>query len=144
MLGTFLPGTGILGWRAQCGAGTSCSLGGTSAAEISLSVLNHNAQVGNQLIQCLFHFYQSIFNTYFIDYAITVVPIFPLCAPPPGTPISSSHPLFSSYPWVIHFSSLATPFPTLFLTSPCLFCTYQFLLFNPYTFLPTLPLPPPN
>ena len=56
---------------------------------------------------------------------------FPLCPPPPCTPIPSSHaPPVSSCPWVIHISSLATPFPILFLTSPCLFCTFQFVLLS--------------
>ena len=34
----------------------------------------------------------SISKIYFIDYAIIVVPVFLLCAPPPGTPISSGNP----------------------------------------------------
>ena len=72
----------------------------------------------------------------FIDYAITVVPIFPLCPPPPSPPIpSSNHPLCSC-PWAVHISYLASSFPTLLLTSPCLFCTYQFVLLNPCTFSP--------
>ena len=53
-----------------------------------------------------------------------------LHGPPPAFP-----PLFSSCPWVIHISSLAFSFPILFLTSPCLFCTYHlcflFLIFFP-------------
>ena len=37
-------------------------------------------------------------------------------------PTSIAHPPLSSCPWVIHIRSLASPFPTLFLISPCLFC----------------------
>ena len=75
----------------------------------------------------LFHFFNIhgissplIFkNIYFTDYAITVVPIFPPLPHPPGTPHSlwqSPHTL-SSCSWVMHVSSLFTPFPILFLIS---------------------------
>ena len=56
--------------------------------------------------------------------------------PPPFFPSAlhpSSHlhspPPLSSCPWVAHRSSLASPFPILFLTSPCLFCTYNLCFF---------------
>ena len=81
------------------------------------------------------------FKIYFIDYTIIIVPIFP---PPTSTPIPSSNLPLSSCPWVMHESSLATPFPILFLTSLCLFCTYQFVLLNPCTISLILPLPPPT
>ena len=59
------------------------------------------------------------------------------CPPPPSTPNSLqwSH-LLCSCPWVMHISYLATPFPILFLTCPCLFYNYQFVFFNPFTFSP--------
>ena len=61
---------------------------------------------------------------------------FPL-SPLPGTSIPSSHPLLlSSCPWEIHVSSLASPFPILFLTFPCLFCTYQLCFLFPVPFSP--------
>ena len=50
-------------------------------------------------------------------------------------------PPLSSCPWVIHISSLASPFPILYLTSPCLFCTYQLCFLFPVPFLPFFPLP---
>ena len=79
---------------------------------------------------------------YFIDYAITVVhfflPFFPLL-PVSLLPPSLLH--FSSCPWVIHRSSLSSPFPILFLTSPCLFCTYlPFMFCIPCTFSLIIPL----
>ena len=84
------------------------------------------------------------FKIYFIGYTIIFVPFFlpftPLCPVPPF----HQHPLpLSSCPWVIHISSLASPFPTLFLTSPCLFCTYQlcFLLPVPLLLFSPIPLP---
>ena len=80
---------------------------------------------------------------YFIDYAITVVPIFSLCPPQP-----SNLPL-SSCPWAMHITSLASPFPILFLASPYLFCTYKLCFLIPVAFPPFFPLPlpadnPPN
>ena len=77
-------------------------------------------------------FKQFLFEVHFIDYAITVVPFFlPLYPPPPCIP----H--LSSCPWVVHISSLASPFPILFLTSPC---TYQLCFLFPVPFLPFSPL----
>ena len=49
---------------------------------------------------------------------------------------------FSSCLWIMRISSLATPFPILFLISLCLFCNYLFVLPNPCTFPPnSLPSP---
>ena len=71
----------------------------------------------------------------------------------PLSPPSALHPPpsniapLSSCPWVIHVSSLASLFPILFLTSPCLFYAYQLCFLFPVPFLPILPLPtdnPPN
>ena len=54
------------------------------------------------------------------------------------SPFAPVHPAIlsplSSCPWIMHISSSATPFPILFLTSPCLFCTYQSVLLNRCTF----------
>ena len=77
---------------------------------------------------------------YFIDYVITVIPIWPLCSLPPNTPHSlSQSPHHCSCPQVMCISSLATPFPILYLTSSWLFCNYLFVLLNPLT---SSPLPP--
>ena len=60
----------------------------------------------------------------------------PSCPPPP-----SHIPPYSSCPWVIFISSLASTFPTLFLPSPCLFSTYHLCyLFS----VPFPPSPPPT
>ena len=60
----------------------------------------------------------------------------------PPTPLHPAHalpptfPPYSSCPWVILISSLASTFPTLFLPSPCLFSTYHLC------YLFSVPFPP--
>ena len=66
---------------------------------------------------------------------------------PPPASISHSFrqsPYLCSCPWVIHISSLATPFPILYFTSPWLFCNYLFVLLNPLTSSPIVPNPLPS
>ena len=60
----------------------------------------------------------------------------------PSCPTPPSHiPPYSSCPWVILISSLASTFPTLFLPSRCLFSTYHLCyLFS----VPFPPSPPPT
>ena len=86
--------------------------------------------------------YLFIFKVYFIYYAIIVVPVFfsPLFSSALHTLSHQNSPhLLSSCPWVIHISSLASTFPTLFLTSPCLFSTYHLC----YLFSAPFPCPTP-
>ena len=52
------------------------------------------------------------------------------------TPFLPHSPHYSSCPWVILISSLASTFPTLFLPSPCLFSTYHLC------YLFSVPFPP--
>ena len=99
--------------------------------------------------QCISMFIISIqiLKIYFIEYALTVVPIF--LPVPPSTwypPFHPSMPHLNSCPWVVHISYLASPFPILFLTSPCLFCTYHLCFLIPEPFLPfsLFPLPTDN
>ena len=91
------------------------------------------------LIYLPFHF---IFKIYFIDYAIIVasffLPFILLC-PIPHPPPSLLH--LSSCPWVIHICSLASPYPLLFLTSPCLFSTYHLCFLFPVPFPAFFPFP---
>ena len=76
-------------------------------------------------------------------------PDFPPLPPPPSTPHyfrqSSYH---CSCPWVVHehalLSTLASPFPVLYFTSPWLFCNYLLVLLNPLTFSPIPPRPLPS
>ena len=62
----------------------------------------------------------------------------------PPHPSYQNLPAFSSCPWVVHITSLASPFPILFLTSPCPFCTYQLCFLFPVPFSPLSPLPLPT
>ena len=59
-------------------------------------------------------------------------------------PLPPSFPQLSSCPCVIPVSSLASPFPTLFLTSPCLFSTYHLCYLHPVPFPPFCPAPADN
>ena len=66
---------------------------------------------------------------YFLIYLLIM--LLQLSHSPHFTPLHPAHPLpptfppYSSGPWVILISSLASTFPTLFLPSPCLFTTYH-------------------
>ena len=78
---------------------------------------------------CRFLFFLNIF----IDYAITVVP-FPALLTPlhPAYSLPPTFTPYSSCPWVILISSLASTFPTLFLPSPyfapIIYATYSLYL----------------
>ena len=77
------------------------------------------------------NFSLTLFEVYFIDYVIIIVPIFsPLSPFHLVSPFPLAVPPLSSFPWVIHISSLASPFPILFLIPPCLFCTYHLCFLN--------------
>ena len=66
-------------------------------------------------------------------------PIFPPYSPLPCTPPPTHIPSLNSSPWVIHISYLPSPFPILFLTSPCLFYIYHLCLLFPVLFPPFSP-----
>ena len=68
-------------------------------------------------------------------------PIFFSLLFPSSLPASHHIPPLSSCPWVIRISFLASPFPTLFLTFPCLFCTYYLCFLFPVQFPPFSSLP---
>ena len=69
------------------------------------------------------------------------LPFIPLRPAPPLVP---AFPCLCSCPWDVHISSLASPFPILFLTSPCLFSTYHLCFLFSVPFLPFSPLPIPS
>ena len=79
------------------------------------------------------------FQIYFIDYATTVAPFSPFSTLRPAHSLSPTFTPFSSCPWVIHISSLASTFPILFLPSPCLFSTYHLCYLFSVPFPPLFP-----
>ena len=84
-------------------------------------------------------FFFFFFSFFFLIYLLIM--LLQLSHPPPFIPLCPAHPLppafspYSSCPWVVHISSLASAFPIL-LTSPCLFCTYHLC------YLFSVPFPP--
>ena len=106
---------------------------------------------GSQGIYCPIPYGSGSFLKYILLIMLLQLPqFFPLFPFLPSTlfPFSNPSPL-SSCPWVVHVSSLASPFPILFLLSPCLFCTYQLCILFPVPYLPFFPFPlladnPPN
>ena len=88
------------------------------------------------------YYFILFFTLYFIGYAVNRCPSFPLFPPLPSNPNSlRQSPHHWSCPWVMHISSLASPFLILYFTSPWLFCNYLFVLLNPLT-PPFSPIPP--
>ena len=83
-------------------------------------------------------------NIYFIDYAITVVPIFPLLPPSTWYPSFPQQFPLSSCPWAMHISSLASLLPLLFLTTPLSILYLPIMLLNLCTFSLILPIPLPR
>ena len=59
----------------------------------------------------------------------------PFIPPLPCTPTPTRIPrLLSSCPWFVRISSPASPFPILFLTSPCLFVPTIYASYSLYLF----------
>ena len=70
-------------------------------------------------------------------YSCPILPLFiPLC---PAHPLPPTLPPFSSCPWVILISSLASTFPILFLPSSCLSSTYHLCYLFSVPFSPLFP-----
>ena len=84
----------------------------------------------------------------FLNYSLLILLLqlnwfFPLCFTLPSTPHSLRQSLHHcSYPWVMSVSSLATPFPIPYFTSPWLFCNYLFLFHNSLNVLTNSPTTP--
>ena len=109
----------------------------------------------NLVVVCFFFFfrYQSFIFSSFIYFILFLNIFYWLCyyscsipllySPLPCTPSPTCIPLLSLCPLVVHISSLASPFPILFLTSLCLFCTYHLCYYSLYL-SPHLPQPPPH
>ena len=87
-------------------------------------------------------FFLSLKKLYFIDHAKNQLSwFFLLCPPPPIKPYSlRQSPYHCSCPWVMPISSLESPFPILYFTSPWLFCNL-FVLLIPLPLHSFSPLP---
>ena len=66
------------------------------------------------------HIWCHFFNIYWLCYYSCPIST-PSTQLHPAHPLPPTFPPYSSCPWVILISSLASTFPTLFLPSPCLF-----------------------
>ena len=81
-------------------------------------------------------FYIYIFLIYLLIMLLQLSLFCPFTQLHPAQPLPPTFPPYSSCPWVILISSLASTFPTLFLPSPCLFSTYHLC------YLFSVPFPP--
>ena len=118
-----------------------CALIGTGGTGLMQTSQHNLYRLLNWYYFYLFIFPVEKILNIFIDYAITVVPFPPLHSTHPAHLLPPTFPPYSSCPWVIHISSLASTFPTLFLPSSCLFSTYHlcylFSVPSPLTSPPT-------
>ena len=106
--------------------------------------------MGNFIIKCKFipnvftkfqksKYNSKVFKIYLLIMLLQLSHFHPHLTPlHPADPLPPTFPPYSSCPWVILISSLASTFPTLFLPSPCLFSTYHLR----YLFSVPSPLPP--
>ena len=101
--------------------------------------------ISKRKIMCCFQMsllFQFLYILFFFFKYILLIMLLQLSHFPPLFPLHPEHPLlptvplFSSCPWVTYITSLASPFPILFLTSPCLFSTYHLC------YLFSVPFPP--
>ena len=89
------------------------------------------------------------FNFYFLNYILLIMLsqfswLYLLCTlSTQHTPLPQAIPPPLLMSWVMHISSLATPFPILYFTSTQLFCNYLFTLLNPLTSSLIPPCTPP-
>ncbi|KAF6119875.1 hypothetical protein HJG60_010258 [Phyllostomus discolor] len=93
-------------------------------------------------IQCFLFFILK----YILIMLLQLPIFFSLLTPQTSTPHLPAFPSLRSCQWVIHISSLASTFPILFLTSPCLFCIDHLCFLFPEHFPPfsSLLLPTDN
>ena len=114
----------------------------------------HRASRGSKSLEsikdtdCMHDFVSGTYHFFFLFFIFLIYLLIMLLqlshSPPPlhpAHPLPPKFPPYSSCPWVILISSLASTFPTPFLPSPCLFSTYHLCyLFS----VPFSPSPPPT
>ena len=81
-------------------------------------------------------FFENTFSFFLIYLLIMLLQLSHFCPFTQLHPAPPTFPPYSSCPWVILISSLASTFPILFLPSPCLFSTYHLC------YLFSVPFPP--
>ena len=107
---------------------------------VMIVCLNLSVQTPSKLEHTFLCFPVFFFKKYILSIMLLQFSHFP-----PFTPLHPAHafPLtfspFSSCPWVIHISSLASTLSILFLPSPCLFSTYHLCYLFSVPFLPLSP-----
>ena len=86
-----------------------------------------------------FYYYLLFFKIYFIDMLLLLSHFPPFHSTPSCTPAPSHIPPYSSCPWVIHISSLASTFLYYSYPPPVYFLPTIYATYSPYL----SPLPPP-
>ena len=82
------------------------------------------------LVTLLFLIFIFLFLIYLLIMLLQLSHFRPFIQLHPAQPLPPTFPPYSSCPWVILISSLASTFPTLFLPSPFLFSTYHLCYFG--------------
>ena len=101
----------------------------------------------NPVLSCILFIISCVcvcdLKIYFIDYVLQLSHFFlPVILLRPVPHLPPVFPHLSSCQWVVHISTLASPFPILFLSFPRLFCTYHLCFLFPVPFSPSSPHPP--
>ena len=103
----------------------------------------HRSGIAESGISCIFKFlggncfhYYTFLKIYLLIMLLQLSHFPPLTPLHPAYPLPPTFPPYSSCPWVILISSLASTFPTLFVPSPCLFSTSHLC------YLFSVPFPP--
>ena len=86
-----------------------------------------------------FFYFEVIFLIYLLIMVLQLSHFCPFTQLHPAHPLPPTFPPYSSCPWVILISSLASTFPTLFLPFPCLFSPIIYATYSLYL-SPPLPL----
>ena len=88
--------------------------------------------MGPKDLNFLFYFQKDFLKIYLLIMLLQLSHFPPSLHPAHHLP--PTFPPYSSCPWVIHTSSLASTFPILFLPSPCLLSTYHlcYLFYVPF------------
>ena len=110
-------------------------------SSIQSQTFNHQTMHFKYINVCMYLFFN--FLIYLLIMLLLLSHFRPFTQLHPAHPFHPTFPPYSSCPWVILISSLASTFPTLFLPSPCLFSTYHLCYLFSVPFPPLSPSQPP-